>query len=63
MRHFTDGGTKDRLAGIALLAAILTLALAALGGFVHGHHLATSAHSARVASGWTDYNAAPGDFF
>jgi len=64
MRHLTHAGTKERLAGLALLAAILTLAIAALGGFVRGHHAATNTHSARIASGWTPgLDSAPGDLF
>jgi hypothetical protein len=55
MRHLTDNETKQRLAAICVLAAILALAIAALGGLVHGHHAAAT-HPARTASGWTDYS-------
>jgi hypothetical protein len=55
MRHLNDAGTKQRLAGLGLLAAIVTLAIAGIGGLVRGHH-AANAHPAHVASGWTSYS-------
>ena len=55
MRHHRDTGSKRRLAVFGLLAAILTLAVAGIGGFVRAHHSATS-QPARVAANWTDFS-------
>jgi hypothetical protein len=57
MRHLSETGHRERLAGLALLAAILTLAIAGLAGLVRGHHTAAGAHPTRVASGWTSYGS------
>jgi hypothetical protein len=55
MRHLKDTGSKRRLAALGLLAAILTLAIAGIGGLARGHHAATS-QPARVAANWTDFS-------
>jgi len=55
MRHLNDTGSKQRLAALGLLAAILTLALAGIGGLARGHHSAKS-QPARVAANWTDFS-------
>ena len=55
MRHHRDNGSKRRLAALGLLAAILTLAIAGVGGLARGHHSANS-QPARVAANWTDVN-------
>jgi hypothetical protein len=53
MRHLEHTGSK-RLAALALLAAILTIAVA-LGGLARGNHAAKS-QPARVAANWTDFS-------
>jgi hypothetical protein len=60
MRQHRDTGSKRRLAAFGLLAAILTLALAGIGGLARAHHSATS-HPARVAANWTDFSYSAAD--